>query len=317
MMGGVRVPSAGEAVLALRAFVTGVADSLSVHSSAIFFLTSRKVRMRSLSCLALNGLIFVGSLQVHDLVVAPLLAALLRAEEGDEAAALLGGWLAEALAVLQLVLWTLPIYVISFGFNMVWYQDIADNAFLIRGGRPDRPPVTWQRLLSSFAQVLYRLLLSAAFLVQAYLCYLVPVVGRYVAALHFSWVYALQAFDYKWALEGWPVEKALTYFERRWAYMAGFGFPCALITVAFPPFVSYGVYAFVFPVFIILAIIARPVAHIRGDDAYEEGEMRPHTPVPPHNPGRLPIFRFAKIFNAHLLRCLHRRASAAATTKSG
>lgn len=308
-------PSLSEVRDAVSAFVVGAADSLSFHSSAIFFLTSTTVRMRTLSCLALNGLIFVGSLYLHELVVGPLLRALLGAAagpggEGDPSLQRIGGLVSDTLSVLQLVLWTLPIYVISFAFNIVWYQDIADNAYLIRGGKPHRAPVTWKRVLGSLSQVLYRVLLSATFLVQAYLCYLVPVVGSWLATLHFSWVYALQAFDYKWALEGWSVEKALTYFERRFAYMAGFGFPCALITVAFPPFVSAGIYAFVFPLFIILAIVAEPVAHVRAPALIDEAaEARADTPVPAVNPGRLPIFRYAKIASAALLRRLYRRTS--------
>jgi len=53
----------------------------------------------------------------------------------------------------------------------------------------------------------------------------------------------------------------LKYFERHWAYFLGFGLPAVTLSLLFPKFISLGLFALAFPVFIILAIIARPTTH--------------------------------------------------------
>ena len=57
-------------------------------------------------------------------------------------------------------------------------------------------------------------------------------------------------------MQGWTLDQRLSAFERNWAYFAGFGFPASLFTVIFPGFVSSGVYAFMFPMFILLAMMS-------------------------------------------------------------
>lgn len=47
---------------ALWAWLCGLRDALSFHESVLFFLTSSKVRVRTLQCVVLNLFIFLGSL---------------------------------------------------------------------------------------------------------------------------------------------------------------------------------------------------------------------------------------------------------------
>jgi hypothetical protein len=39
----------------------------------------------------------------------------------------------------------------------------------------------------------------------------------------------------------------MLYFEQRWAYFAGFGFPCTALTFWFPQFIGGGLFALLFP----------------------------------------------------------------------
>merc|ERR1711934_666690 len=71
-----------------------------------------------------------------------------------------------------------------------------------------------------------------------------------------SWISAFYSFEYNWSIQGWTVEEKVSCFESRYAYFFGFGLPIALITAYFPFFVSNGLFALVFPLFIILATAA-------------------------------------------------------------
>ncbi|KAI8847689.1 hypothetical protein BC829DRAFT_476012 [Chytridium lagenaria] len=68
---------------------------------------------------------------------------------------------------------------------------------------------------------------------------------------------------YKWTSQNWNIQMKMDYFERRWAYFAGYGsfirLPCSLCTFFFPMFVNAGLYALIFPLYIIMANRAQPV----------------------------------------------------------
>ena len=82
-----------------------------------------------------------------------------------------------------------------------------------------------------------------------------------------SWSFALYAFDYKWALRGWNVATRFDHVERHWAFFLGFGLPCTLLTIVFPYFISYGVYSYMFPLFILLAIRSDEAAGVLAESA--------------------------------------------------
>jgi hypothetical protein len=124
----------------------------------------------------------------------------------------------------------------------------------------------------------------------------------------------------QWLLDGrMKLEQRVTFFEHRWPYFAGFGFPAAIVTVAFPSFISSGIFAFLFPMFIILAIIADPVDHATLDDAGGGGVVDDTTSGGGgDNVQRsllttlhVPIFHLARLNNRLVLWllqfCLHRK----------
>jgi len=121
------------------------------------------------------------------------------------------------------VLWLFPIYSISFILNLLWYQDIADHAFVIHGVKVVKAEFSWSRWLNSIATAVYQQLLMLTFFMQRALISWVPLVGSWLAGLHMCWLFAFYAFDYKWTLQNVELEARLSNFESHWAYYTGFG----------------------------------------------------------------------------------------------
>ena len=129
----------------------------------------------------------------------------------------------------------------------MWYQAIADQAFVIDGGQRPKIAFTWKAWVQSMSEQVYHLLLMGVFFAQISLMTLFPLIGPVLATIFLCWLYAFSSFEYKWTALGWTLEQRLAYFEARWPYFLGFGLPSALMTVVFPTFVSYGLFALLFP----------------------------------------------------------------------
>ena len=114
------------------------------------------------------------------------------------------------------------------------------------------------------------------------------------------------------ALQGWRLETRLDFFERRWSYFAGFGCPAALLGVLFPRLVASGVFALSFPLFIILAVIAKPLPLPAASSTHGAGSPRGSLVSSAGSastaPFRLPIFHFAKRANLALLKQIKQTA---------
>lgn len=67
---------------------------------------------------------------------------------------------------------------------------------------------------------------------------------------------------YKWIMEGVQLSDRVKFFEERIPYFSGFGAPLTCIVLFSPNFVSTGVYALIFPMFIIQAIESKPIHHL-------------------------------------------------------
>ncbi|OQR83768.1 hypothetical protein ACHHYP_14324 [Achlya hypogyna] len=242
-------------------FCAGIQDAVSLHRIAPLFWNSAIIRKCSAKCLGLNGLIFLGSIFFFEFVVMPvihLFGDVLSVSLSSERAADISTdyyreWIDSIVFVLYQGLWMYPIYCISFILNTIWYQDIADDAYLLHHGQP-RPTAVREMIRDE----LYRAILVAFFLGQTMLSYFVPFVGPFMSFVYLSWLYALYCFEYKWSSHGWGLEKRLAVMEQHWAYFAGFGCPFTLATFFAPNFISKGLFAVFFPVFMLLAITSDP-----------------------------------------------------------
>jgi etoposide-induced 2.4 mRNA len=156
-------------------------------------------------------------------------------------------------------LWIYPAYGISFALSTIWYQDIADYAFRLRKGKPHVPSQFSYRVwVKVMAEELFRALFLLVFTVQTLAVAFIPYLGEWLMMLHMCWLYSLYSFEYSWIHMGWSLDRRLAFFERNWAYFLGFGFPSAVLTYIFPGFYSKGIFAVIFPIFILLAIEADP-----------------------------------------------------------
>jgi etoposide-induced 2.4 mRNA len=175
-----------------------------------------------------------------------------------------------------------------------WYQEIADVVFSAdRKKNSRRPAASKSNLTQRIADEIYRNLLFITTLIQiSGFYYLIPYyyIGPIISFLLVSWLYAFYSFDYIWISQHLSLTDRLRYFEERWTYFAGFGMPSALLTFCFPLFIGGGLYALVFPVFILVSSVARP----------ESG---------PPLVRRLPIFGLSRRLNLWLIQLLRSRLS--------
>jgi len=126
-------------------------------------------------------------------------------------------------------------------------MDISKRAYLLQVAKPIVSKTTYNGVLSILSDEVYRTILLLNFMAVSSLLYVVPKVGSIVSFVCFSWVSAIYCFDPKWANRGWSLETRLAYFEQHWVYFAGFGFAVTLATFFVPQLVSYGIFAFLFP----------------------------------------------------------------------
>lgn len=282
---------------AIKCFFLGVFDALKLHISLIFILSSRQVQKKVWSCLALNGFVFLGSMYLLDHIIFPAVRSILSlGSEGDDVEAVLDT-VHSGFVWMYYILWTLPVYILSFFLSTVWYSEIAEAAHRIRNGEVVETNFSFERWIRAMSEEAYRLLLAMSFSIQSAIFAFIPVIGPYISFIHLCWLYSWYSFEYKWSMESWSLRRRLVYFERRWPYFIGFGFPLAVTSVAFPFWTRLGLYALLFPLFIVLAIAAKPAAHIKTDE---------NDPSQAKYPGRLRMFKYAKKINLFILLCFRK-----------
>eukprot|EP01137_Pigoraptor_chileana_P006425 Opistho-2@50809 len=297
----------------VQCWAAGCLDALAWPSSFAVIYGSKRIRTNAVKCVVLNGLIFLGSLYFFNNAIKPLLLFILSITGSRPAAStdtasvvvdyILGGT--------YYVLWVYPIYCLSFLLNSIWYQEIADAAYLLQIGRPvaagNKNESVLRSISARVADEIFRMGLQLVFVLQMGLIKAIPGIGPPVAFVFMSWLYALYCFEYKWINKGWSLERRLDYFERHWAYLCGFGVPFACGTFFFPHLVDAGAFALLFPSYIIMANSASP----RPDSTEDAAGRRT-------SPERLPIFKQAKWLNTLLLRVIPRlKRSAAAASGPG
>jgi etoposide-induced 2.4 mRNA len=307
-------------LLHLSSFFSGLLDSLRLPSVLIFFFTSRTVRLRTAQCFLLNGLVFLGSIFFIEQIFQPTLIKIITMspyyeEKNKEISqtqsidSSISSTVSLSLSLFYSVIWLYPIYLLSFILSSIWYQDIADQTFLTDGHQIPHRSFTFQRWLTQLSEEVYRALLVLFYFLQASLMSLLPGhLGLCLFTLHMAWIYSLYSFEYKWALLGWSLDYRFDYFERRAAYFAGFGFPASLLTLCFPKFIGAGIFAFCFPFFIILAVIAKPQPNIPNQTtssltARSFVSSDPRLLLPP----RLPIFKYSGLLMNFMLKFIQKR----------
>ncbi|KAI9327882.1 etoposide-induced protein 2.4-domain-containing protein [Obelidium mucronatum] len=308
------------------AFVQGIYDACALPSVLITIYGSKTIQTALFKCIVLNGVIFLGSILLMDNLLVPFFsycsAAFLnnphstsvvpvntpQLHQFNSLSEAWSFWLGAFLWKLYYVLWIYPLYVTSFVLNTFWYQAIADRAYEIVYGKPTQSPQTYDWFLKRVSTDIYRCLLLLNYIVLTFIAHsVIPwPFGSILSFILFSFLVAFVSFEYKWVQKGWTLEKRIDYFEARSSYFFGFGLPCTVLTFFFPSFISAGIYAVLFPMYIIMANQAHPLPRtekkrkerITGNKANDGGSIgsgshKPDNDEQQNEPKRVRIFLIA------------------------
>lgn len=285
----------------------GVVDALSPRCVTVI-RSSARIRSKLRKTWLLNCGIFIGSMLMFNWAMLPLLSFLFPQNS----------MLTAAFQLLYSILWLYPVYVISLILNSRWYSRIAEEAMRLRAQEiaqkklnsrdrhlakqhfqlPSRQP-----LLHSLAGEMYRLVFGLVYLAQSALVVKLPLVGSAAMVVWLSFISSLYCFEYVWSLLGLSQQQRLDYFAKHWFYMLGYGIPLALNTVFSPPLLRDGIFALLFPFFIVNSIWAK--TQVIPSDSYLRQKFNPFwtsqvfsTPLIQSGIGRLYKFLIG------LMRCL-------------
>ena len=229
--------------------------ALAFHRSLLLCARQPAIVRKTLMCALLNGVVFLGSLHLVRQVLLPNLAGAtaLLVDTSHPVVAGAVEFATDCAAVLFDALWFLPLYVVAAVASAVWYQDIAERAYRAHSALVP-PEVKFSDVVASG---IYRLIVGLVLLAQITLIQVVPVVGTPVAFCLYSLTYSFYAFEYVWALEGVHLKQRILKMEEQWLFFVGFGAPCASLSFFWSPFVNAGAFAVVFPMFILMATVAK------------------------------------------------------------
>ena len=250
----------------LLQFWLGLVDCFTgVRKAANLFTQSSRASSRLRSIIALNvmaivlvdlGVRFASEPLIRlFLQVIVWLGQLLKLLEPEGAAGILSlaGPLGKLLENIVRILWVLPAYVVTKGPNMVWYNDIANEAHQarveVRGTKLPNPGAV-------LADFLFSVVLTVIIVVQTMVMLYVPIAGSLLYFFHQALASALFSFEYAWFARGILVQMRVSKLQTYWPYYVGFGTPLALLTmIQMPVLASSALYAAVFPVFIVAATL--------------------------------------------------------------
>lgn len=261
-------------------WLSGVRDALALHECVYFLVGSEHIRLRTLQCFMLNGVIFLGSILLFNWAVEPALGFLRYLIQDDEPRVV--EFVGASFSFFYKVLWIYPIYVISFILNMMMYQEVADSAMALLRQEPTRATPLLDRILNET----FRFLSNSVFILKMYLLYYLPFVGPLLYFVHSCWLASIYCFEYRWAHLRWSSAERLEYFEQHWLYFAGFGFPASFVSFLCPRFIDSGVFALFFPLMILTAARAEPKEQRLAPDCIR----------------RLPIFAIVQAVSCNLLK---------------
>lgn len=231
----------------------GLFDSFALHRCLILITKSSKIRMKLVQCVILNGVIFLGSIWLFSYVISPILGYILRwilVPAGvDGVVGVISVWI----EWVYYAFWILPVYILSFVLNTLWYQDIATESMRIYPVSVS-VPASSSSVTVRIADVLYRLIFNATFLVFLALMYNF----RVLYLLYLSFFISFSSFEFRFG----SINDKILSIERNWVYYLFFGFPLALIVVQFPSMVENGLISLLFPFLLMTASIGAKPAGI-------------------------------------------------------
>ncbi|KAJ7632466.1 etoposide-induced protein 2.4-domain-containing protein [Roridomyces roridus] len=207
-------------------------------------------------------------------------------------------WMQPSLGVLYQLLWVLPVVGTSFYLNGSWCTLIAKRTYRLQGGggADASQGVTYTGLLTAIATSAYRIVMVFTSVVISFALGFIPTVGPGWGSCFFVGYYC---FEFVWIARGWSLSRRVRYLEEHWAYFLAFGFPSAALCTWGSSLANAVVFALIFPLYIIMAMHARPVP----DDPYspqQDNDVIRHPS--PYIPIRIPIFGLVMWLNDAIVR---------------
>eukprot|EP00045_Choanoeca_perplexa_P022442 m.9567 g.9567 ORF g.9567 m.9567 type:complete len:317 (-) comp9448_c0_seq1:58-1008(-) len=258
----------------LQCFVRGLFDSCQVLVTVLLLYRNKTVRTNVVNCVILNGCLFLGSLLLYQLAILPLIHIILSYTWDAEQTRVIEGnqlWVIEQLLWMVFnVFWIIPMFLLAKVLNAMYCQQVANHAYAdLRGSAEtgyrdvkQRDVLGWFGM--TMADLIFSTLMQLIMLVEASLFTLMPQIGLPLSFLYNCWISSLYCFEYSWINAGWSLQTRVEYFETHWAFFLGFGLPFTAATFFLPFMVSVATYSLIFPLMVISATSAHPVAH---DDA--------------------------------------------------
>ncbi|CEP07224.1 hypothetical protein [Parasitella parasitica] len=124
----------------------------------------------------------------------------------------------------------------------------------------------------------------------------IPFVGSMLSFLTYCIVMAYYCFEYKWMGQDWTIEQRMVYAEEHWAYCLGFGLPATTIIFFLSTLRAGGVFALVYPNYIMMASVASPEPLTTHSMANSVG--------PFVLPFRIPVFFAIRLMNQAIIQAI-------------
>ncbi|CAM9182061.1 unnamed protein product [Phaeothamnion confervicola] len=238
---------------AVREYLQGVQDALNPYWTVAFVARSATIRKATVRCVALNGVLFLGSIFLLHRGLLPLIhffghSVLHLADRGSgtdrvESLGPIGRFVDAVVFLFYQMFWIVPLYCISLLMNTIWYGKISNAAYELRHRTKADLGIA-----VAIKENIYRALLVFFFIAETSAAYLfVPLAGPAVSLVLVCWINALYSFECAWAMQGMDLERRLAFIELRWPYFLGFGTPVALASSFWSTFVGLAVFSLCFP----------------------------------------------------------------------
>ncbi|KAL1668440.1 etoposide-induced protein 2.4-domain-containing protein [Schizophyllum commune] len=231
-------------------------------------MSDQEVRANIVKSLLLNSL-SLASIYGFDLLLAPLLHGQTRWVHRNV------GWFYQAL-------WLLPVVGVSFYLNSTWCTLIAKRTFALQHGSraaASAQQQTYAGMLRAIATSAYRGVMVLTSVALSLALGMVPKVGRPLELAFLCWVDAYYCFEFVWIARNMGLARRVRYLEERWAYFFAFGLPASLICTCGTGLANGAIFALVFPMYIIMAMHARPAPADPYNPAAEARHPSPFVPI--------------------------------------
>ncbi|KAJ7470600.1 etoposide-induced protein 2.4-domain-containing protein [Mycena latifolia] len=219
-------------------------------------------------------------------------------------------WLRPNVGWIYQLLWLLPVVGISFYLNSSWCSVIAKRTYSLQHANRavvQQQPVSYTGLLTAIATSAYRVVMVFTSVAVSFALGNVPRIGPVAGFIFLCWIDSYYCFEFVWMARGLSLSGRIRHLEERWAYYLAFGLPSAALCTWGSSLANAASFALVFPLYIIMAMHARPVP----DDPYSplpQGSRLNDNDIirhpSPFIPIRLPIFALVMWLNDWIVRAV-------------